>query len=112
MWPNLGEIEGVVAGLLGIKLRHDLHKELPLGEFSLFNRVVEIFLCALSRLPNHPRRFGIGEMAVSLLGLEVKLDPETFAAVVPETIGMGAVPVHEAVALRNASVTEESCDLM
>ena len=59
-------------------------------------------------------RFGlfVGQIANSLLRVQVKLDPVPFVIRVDEAEGMAAKPVHVAVGGRNAPVAHHDRDLV
>lgn len=110
--PDLSQVERVVAVGRRILLRHDLHVQLPAREIAFLDALVQVTLRAFAILGDHFGGFGVGQVLDTLLGLEVKLDPETFIAGVDETEGVAAEPVDVPVALRQAPVAEVDGQLM
>ncbi len=110
--PDLGQVEGVVRRLLGVELGHDLDLHGPLREVALGDAVVELLLVALAGLADDLLGLAVGQVLVALAGLEVELDPEALAGVVPERVGVAAVAVHEHRRDRDAAVRHEDGDLV
>ena len=112
MWPDLGQVEGVVGRLACVRFRHDLDAEAPPGIVLLLDGVVQVALMALAVRTDDARNLLVGHALDSLHGLEVKLDPEAFILVVDQTERVGAVAVHVPIRPRHSPVGHQNCDLV
>lgn len=110
--PNLGEVERIEAGLLGLLEGHHLDVQRPAGEFSLGDRVVQITDSVI--------RIGtgqfIGTLGVqvldALVGLEVELAPDRIAGGVDHLEGVRSIAVHEAETVRSTTIGEQEHHLV
>ena len=110
--PHLGQVEGIVGGLLGIQLRHDLDLQVPAREVAPVDRAKKVFLIALAGLADYRCRLSIGQKLLPLRGLEMELHPEPLTGGIPKAVGVRSVAVHEAWAEGDAAVGHENGDLM
>ena len=112
MRPYLGQVEGVVRGLVGIGLGHHLHLYRPLRKVPSLDGAEQVLLERLPAVADDTGRLLVGHGLVTLPGFEVKLHPESLAVPVPETEGVAAVAVHEPGTDRNAPVRHQYCHLV
>src|SRR5687767_9175551 len=110
MRPHLGEIERIPTRLLrprcGLRLGHDLRLHRPSRELAFLDSAVQIFLCALASLADDLRGFAVGPVAMTLLGLEMKLHPYALAGGVDQAVCMRAVAVDMSHVSRQAAIRE------
>ena len=106
--------ETVVAGpgFVGVVLGHHLDEQSPARMLASLDGVEQILLRRLARARNDGGGLCIGPVAVTLLGLEVKLHPAALSRCIDETVRVGAKAVHVAHALRQATVREQNRDLV
>lgn len=107
--PDLGDIKGVEAKLIGICLvgLHHLHVRSPFNILATLNRIPEIALGLVRVSAAHGNGFLVGERLLSVLGNEVILDVDEFAVLIHPLEGMAAISMVEAPALRSSMVAEK-----
>src|SRR5487761_2141774 len=88
--PDFREIERIPAEVLGLFVRHHLNLECPLWELSLFDRLDQIALRIIRIDAAHCTCALVREIHNSLLGLEVKLYPNSFILRIDKRKGMAA----------------------
>lgn len=111
--PHVRQVEDVdlllLPQLLGLRSRHSLNFDAPLGEIATLNGLVQVLGGVVGRL-----REGIflcDELG-ALQRLEVNLVVHPVAILVDELKGMSNVAVHEAVTVRNTTVTHQDHHLV
>jgi len=112
MGPHLGHVERVEAVFRRLGHRHDLHLERPRRIFSSIDRLQQIALMVVGIAAGDARRILGGEALDPLIGLEVVLHPEGFAAGIDPLKSVRSEAVHVAKAGRNTSVAEQDRELM
>ena len=112
MWPDLRQVERVVPVLVRIGLRHDLHADAPARIVARLDRVEQVALVGFAVAADHIVRLDVGPVLDALHRLEVELHPEALAVLVPERIGVRAVAVDVAIALRQAAIRHQDRHLV
>ena len=110
--PDLGQIEGVEAIGLGVRVRHDLDLQRPRGALAALDRLVHVDVVVARVLAAELGRLRVGQAADALIGLEVELDPRALAGRVDPLEGVRAEAVHVAQAGRDPAITEEPHELV
>jgi len=110
--PHLGQIEQIVPMPADIGFRHDLHIELPFREVASFDGAEQIRLEGLAVLGDDRLGLAVGEEFDALLGLEMEFDPDPLIPCVDEGIGVRAIAVHKARALRQTAIAHQPGNLV
>jgi hypothetical protein len=110
--PDLGQIKGIEAVVLGLFKWHDLNFQRPAGVFPPLDRLAQIAAVVVGVFPGDPIGLFLGEKLDALVGLEVVLDPEPFAFGVNPHVRVARVAVHVPIALGDPSITHQDRDLM
>ena len=110
--PGLREVERVEAVGLRVLIRHDLHRDIPLREITVLDRLEEILAVRIGILTRNAGRLLVREVLDALLGVEVVLDPRLLAGLIHPHVGVRAVAVHVTPGLRKTTRTHEVGDLV
>ena len=110
--PDLGEVEDVVAELLGLLGRHRLDAEVPRRVLALLDRLEQVLAGVVRVLAGDLDRLLLREELGALTRLVVELGVDERAVGLDELVRVARVAVHEAVAVGHAAVTEEDHDLV
>lgn len=107
--PDFGDIEGVKAKLIWIRLLwlHDLHFGSPLNLATGLNDVPQLHLRIVGVLTRNANGLWLGELLLAVLGEEVVLDVHELAGLVYPLEGVAAVAVLVDPSVWRAVIREE-----
>ncbi len=112
MRPDLGDVERVVRGLLGIGFRHDLDLHAPFREIAALDRFVQVVLGAFAVVGDDGGGFLVGPVLDALPCFQMELHPVTLIARTDQAERVAAVAVYVAEADRQAAIGEQDGDLV
>lgn len=112
MRPNLGQVEDVDVGLLGLLGSHGLNVGLPLGEVTALDGLEEVLRGVVGGRSGELTGLLSGKEFDTLLRQHVNLAVDPVALLVDHLEGVSGVSLHLAVAVRNTTISEEPHDLV
>lgn len=112
MRPNLGDIEGIEAILLGIFRFHDLDINGPRRIFTTLNSIEKISSSVIRIFTSKTLSFRSLQVLDTLISLEVPLDVFEVAIGINKLKSVRRVTIQVTVAIRSTTVGEENSNLV
>lgn len=104
VWPDLGEIQDVVAEFLSLLRGHGLHIDCPRWEISRLDCIEKSLDTVLSVLTGETSSGGIIESLESVISTEMKLSVHETAVILEPLVRVARVPVHVVVTVGGSTV--------
>jgi hypothetical protein len=110
--PHFSDVKDIPFVIHSMSLGHYLNTKSPGHFFALLYLLVQMLRCEVRVLAGHLIGLCVGEVLNALVGFEMKLNPEGFAALVDPSIGVRAIAVHMGVPIGRSSVGEKNGNLV